>query len=64
MIDPKTDIEFIARAWATMDGKLVNFDNCKRNPEIDDMDGYYSGYMADAESLIKAAMMLKSNVLK
>lgn len=48
-------IESIARAWASIDGKLERFDNCKADLSLDDTDGSYSGYIADTEELMRRA---------
>lgn len=48
-------IERIACAWAYMEGKGGRFDACKADPEQDRTEGYYSGYMAEAEELAKRA---------
>lgn len=46
-------VENVARAWASMDGKLEKFEICKADPDIDLTDGYYMGYIADAKELLK-----------
>lgn len=48
-------IEAIARAWASIDGKLDRFDKCKANISFDDTDGTYSGYISDTEELMRRA---------
>ena len=50
---PNTYIEEIARAWASIDGKAKWFDDCKANAGLDETDGYYGGYIAEAEELLR-----------
>lgn len=45
-------IEAIASAWASIDGKLDRFNACKADPQLDGLEGRYSGYLADASSLL------------
>lgn len=45
-------IEALADAWASADGKCARFRECKENPDLEATDGYYGGYMADAEDLM------------
>ncbi|MEP3668988.1 MAG: hypothetical protein ABJN42_19870 [Roseibium sp.] len=45
--------ERVARAWAEIDGRADRFDACKSDPEIEDIEGRYEGYMAEAEALLK-----------
>lgn len=52
-------IERIARAWASIDGKVDLFDACKAAPKREQTEGYYGGYMAEAEELAKRAGLLE-----
>lgn len=45
-------IEAIASAWASIDGKTERFYACKADPQLDRLEGRYSGYLADASSLL------------
>ncbi len=54
-------IEMVARAWASIDGKLEQFTNCKADDALDAIDGYYMGYVADAEELIERAGVRVTN---
>ena len=45
-------IEVVAEAWASIDGKLDLFRTCKIDPELEEVEGRYGGYMADALALI------------
>ena len=47
--------EFIARAWASMDGKLDLFDKCKTDPELEEVEGCYEGYITDTKELLERA---------
>lgn len=42
------DIEALAEAWASMDGKLDRFRACKADAALEDVDGSYGGYMHEA----------------
>ena len=42
--------EALAASWASVDGMLDQF---KAGKESSDHDGYYQGYLADAEELIR-----------
>jgi len=62
--ESKIDVEFklslisteaVAKAWASIDGRLEGFEECKNNPEADEIDGHYSGYLSDAEELLRRA---------
>lgn len=50
-------VEALAEAWASMDGKLGQFQAGKRAKtlieEVEQHGGHYGGYMADAESMIE-----------
>jgi hypothetical protein len=47
-------IEALAEAWASIDGKLDKFRACKADPDLDmNKDGYFSGYMEEAEEMIR-----------
>jgi hypothetical protein len=46
-------IEKVARAWASIDGKLDQFEACKKDPIRDRTQGYYRGYREDARELLK-----------
>lgn len=48
--------ERVARAWASIDGKLDKYERCREAPTFEyeiELGGYYNGYLADAEALIK-----------
>lgn len=53
MTIPDIYIEELARAWASIDGKVKGFDRCKMNAEEDLIDGFYSGYIAEAHELLR-----------
>lgn len=42
-------VESVARAWASIDGRAERFESGK----INDHDGHYEGYMAEADELLK-----------
>ena len=46
-------VEALAQSWASIDGKLERFFECKADPELDDTEGRYQGYMCEAEEMIK-----------
>ncbi len=46
------DIEKVAAAWASIDGKKDRFWACKADQAIEDEEGRYEGYMADAKELM------------
>lgn len=48
-------VEDFARAWASVDGKLEKFDTCKVDGKAEDRDGYYLGYLAEAEEMFRRA---------
>lgn len=50
-------VEKFARAWASMDGKLEEFEKGKADPAYDMEVGHYMGYMTEAEELIKRSGM-------
>lgn len=50
MSDPA--IEALAEAWATMDGKAVEFRDGRGKPIGDQPGGHYEGYMVEAEEVI------------
>lgn len=45
--------EALAEAWASIDGKLERFRACKADPELDNTEGRYQGYMCEAEEMIR-----------
>lgn len=46
-------IEDMARAWASLDGKLDRFNHDKNSPET--LDGTYSGYCSEVQQMIRRA---------
>jgi hypothetical protein len=69
----KMDVEFklslvsteaVARAWASIDGKLNDFDACKADPELELEMGLYEGYVSDAESLLNRAYNFEDGAKK
>lgn len=48
-------VEDLARAWASMDGKLQRFDRSKVDPAYGGEDGSYEGYLVEAEEIIERA---------
>lgn len=46
-------IEALAESWASIDGKVEDFKDCKISKPLEDELGHYGGYMADAEEMIK-----------
>jgi len=53
--EPVACVERVARAWASIDGKEVDFAVCKEDPEMEDVMGHYECYMIAAEELLKRA---------
>lgn len=51
MSDPA--VEAFARVWAGIDGKLDGFDRCKKSVDLDRTEGYYSGYLAEAQEFLR-----------
>lgn len=45
--------EALAEVWAVMDGKRDRFFACKGDIALDDTDGTYSGYLAEASYAIE-----------
>jgi len=60
--DKVTDavIEEIARAWASIDGKSKQFDDCKADASLEDEFGHYGGYMAEARELVRRSPSLSA----
>lgn len=52
-------VENIARAWASMDGKLDLFEAGKADTEFDMKHGYHMGYIAEAQELVKRSGLNK-----
>lgn len=51
-------VENTARAWASMDGKLDQFEEGKKGFDEDlNAGGHYMGYMEDAKELLKRSKM-------
>lgn len=44
--------ECLARTLAVIDGKVKQFDDCKNDIDLEELCGYYEGYLTDAEQLI------------
>lgn len=55
MEDPK--VLALAEAWASIDGKLPRFHACRKDSAIARTDGTYSGYMIEAQEMIKRLEM-------
>lgn len=55
--------EAVAEAWASIDGKLTRFCLCRQNEALERVDGFYGGYMAEAEELIKRIAMRGFSVI-
>lgn len=56
MTTPKTWRDFVeccAEAWASIDGYAEAFAACKADKARDDKEGRYSGYMLDADELLR-----------
>ena len=51
--NPAPHVLALADAWASIDGKHQRFKRAAADPEFNEMDGAYSGYIADAESLVE-----------
>lgn len=49
----ESDIEALADAWASIDGKLDKFRRGKTAKNIMAYGGHYAGYLADAEEMIE-----------
>jgi phosphoserine phosphatase len=45
-------VEAVAEAWASMDGKLEEFQKGKTADSIESFGGHYAGYMSDADELV------------
>ncbi len=43
--------EALADAWASIDGRMRLFRRCKSDRKLEDVEGRYEGYMADAGEL-------------
>lgn len=48
-------VEDLARAWASIDGKLSRFDLGKASKAFDEEDGTYSGYCVEAREILERA---------
>jgi hypothetical protein len=44
--------EALAEAWASIDGRLDSFRECKVNKDREELHGHYLGYLADAKEMI------------
>jgi hypothetical protein len=51
MTTPDAATEALAEAWASIDGKLEQFRQCRDDGFAEEADGYYVGYLSDAEEL-------------
>lgn len=60
--ESNVSIENIARAWASIDGKVEGFDRGKENKSFEEENGYYTGYIAEAEELIIRAIKYSTNL--
>lgn len=49
-------LEDLARAWASIDGKLVHFDEGKTKSVWEDNTGHYAGYVVETEEIIERAI--------
>ena len=49
-------LEDLARAWASLDGKLVHFDEGKTKTIWEDKTGHYAGYVVETEEIIERAI--------
>ena len=47
----------VARAWASIDGKLELFLRCQKDSAVEGDLGHYEGYLADARSLIERSQL-------
>jgi hypothetical protein len=45
--------EALAEVWAIMDGKGERFLACKADSDLDDIDGTYTGYLAEASYAVE-----------
>ena len=50
---PTPEIEALAEALASADGKLDYFEACRRDEEAEKSGGYYGGYLSEADSAIQ-----------
>lgn len=61
MVWDRDVIEAVAAAWASIDGKISQFESEKElppdTPQSDRGGGYYDGYMVEAEELLKRASL-------
>lgn len=46
-------IEAVARAWAGIDGKGDAFEACRKDPALEEVQGHFLGYLAEAEELLE-----------
>lgn len=46
-------VEKVARSWASIDGRLEDFEKGKADPKYDYENGYYMGYIEEAKELLK-----------
>jgi hypothetical protein len=51
--DELARVEAVAEAWASIDGKLEGYFRCKADRSLEDVEGYYLGYIAEAGELIR-----------
>jgi hypothetical protein len=45
--------EALAEVWAVVDGKIELFLACKADSDLDDIEGTYTGYLAEASYAIE-----------
>jgi len=51
--DEMQAVEAVAESWASIDGRLGLFRSCKVDPSLEDVEGRYGGYMADAYAMVE-----------
>lgn len=54
----EAEIEAVAEAWASIDGRLGKFLACKGAPDLDRVLGHYSGYCAEASELVERLRLM------
>lgn len=50
------NIEDLARAWASIDGKRDEFDEGRDKSVMDDKTGHYAGYVVETEEILERAI--------
>ena len=48
-----TEIEALAEVYAQIEGNLDEYLACKKDPKLDQVEGHYMGYNAEAQVMIE-----------